>query len=126
MRFSQAAGVGVMALALAANASAAPVPGPPRTITDPKSVVSSQTPAGAPAPIADLFNNRSSLAAAWSADGKWVVVSNNLSGRFNLWKYSADGSGQPVQLTHSDDRQMGLTVSPDGKWVVYQQDHGGD
>ena len=126
MRTFQTATAGLLTLVLAGAAAAAPVPGPPRAITDPKSVVSSQKPARAPAPIADLFDNRSSLGAAWSADGKWVIVSANLSGRFNLWKYSADGSGAPVQLTHSDDRQGGLTLSPDGKWVVYQQDHGGD
>ncbi len=125
MRTFRAATMSLLAVALATAAAAAPVPGPALTLTDPKSVVSSQQAAAAPAPIAELFNNRAALAAAWSADGKWVVVSANLSGRYNLWKYSANG-GQPTQLTHSDDRQMGLTVSPDGKWVVYQQDHGGD
>ncbi|MBS0360274.1 MAG: S9 family peptidase, partial [Proteobacteria bacterium] len=45
--------------------------------------------------------------------------------RYNLWKFPASG-GEPVQLTKNDDRQSGLTLSPDGKWVVYQQDHGGD
>jgi dipeptidyl aminopeptidase/acylaminoacyl peptidase len=125
MRTFRASMVSVLALALASSALAAPVPGPPRAITDPRSVVSSQQTAAPPTPIAELFNNRASLAAAWSADGKWVVVSANLSGRYNLWKYSAEG-GAPTQLTHSDDRQSGLTLSPDGKWVVYQQDHGGD
>ncbi|MGZ6018365.1 MAG: S9 family peptidase [Phenylobacterium sp.] len=121
----QAGAAGLLALGLAGAAMASPVPGPARAITDPKNVVSSQQPAGPPAPIAELFNNRAALDAAWSADGKWVVVSANLSGRYNLWKYSVDG-GAPIQLTKSDDRQFGLTVSPDGKWVVYQQDHGGD
>lgn len=115
----------LLTLGLVGAALAAPAPGPARTITDPKSVVSSQQPAAPPAPIAELYNNRAALDAAWSADGKWVVVSANLSGRYNLWKYSIDG-GAPVQLTRSDDRQSGLTLSPDGKWVVYQQDHGGD
>ena len=117
--------VSLVALALSAAATAAPRPGAARAHTHPNSVVSSQQPPAPPAPVAELFNNRSALAAAWSADGKWVVVSANLSGRYNLWKYSVAG-GAPVQLTHSDDRQMGLTLSPDGKWVVYQQDHGGD
>ena len=116
---------GALSVMVAGSVAAAPVPGPARTITDPKSVVSSQQPAAPAAPIAELYNNRAALDAAWSADGKWVVVSANLSGRYNLWKYSADG-GAPTQLTHSDDRQSGLTLSPDGKWVVYQQDHGGD
>jgi dipeptidyl aminopeptidase/acylaminoacyl peptidase len=33
--------------------------------------------------------------------------------------------GFPLQLTQSDDRQLGLTASPDGKWIVFQSDHGG-
>ncbi|MBS0362311.1 MAG: S9 family peptidase, partial [Proteobacteria bacterium] len=65
------------ALAMTAGAAWAAVPGPARPITDPKSVVSEQRAAPPPAPIADLFNNRAALDAAWSADGKWVVVSAN-------------------------------------------------
>lgn len=105
--------------------TAAAVPGPPRAITDPRRVISSQKPAAPPVAIADLYANHAALDATWSADGKWVIVSANLSGRYNLWKYPV-GGGAPIQLTKSDDRQSGLTVSPDGKWVVYQQDHGGD
>ncbi|HEX8892184.1 MAG TPA: S9 family peptidase, partial [Terriglobales bacterium] len=33
--------------------------------------------------------------------------------------------GWPLQLTVSDDRQSGSVFSPDGKWIVYQQDFGG-
>ncbi|HZZ30762.1 MAG TPA: S9 family peptidase [Phenylobacterium sp.] len=115
---------GLLAMSIGGLAVAA-VPGPPRAITDPKSVVSPAKPAAPPVAIADLYANRASLGAAWSPDGKWVVVSANLSGRYNLWKYPASG-GAPVQLTHSDDRQSGITISPDGKWVVFQSDHGGD
>ncbi|HZZ67956.1 MAG TPA: S9 family peptidase [Phenylobacterium sp.] len=114
-----------LALALGSPVQAAPVPGPARAITDPKSIVSEQRPATPPVAIPALYDNRASLGAAWSPDGKWVVVSANLTGRYNLWKYPAAG-GAPVQLTHSDDRQSGIAISPDGKWVVFQSDHGGD
>jgi dipeptidyl aminopeptidase/acylaminoacyl peptidase len=123
-----AGAVGMLALSiggLAVAATTTAVPGPPRLITPPKSIVSQAKPAPPPVPIADLYASRASLGAAWSPDGKWVIASANLSGRFNLWKYPAAG-GEPVQLTHSDDRQSGITISPDGKWVVFQQDHGGD
>src|SRR4051812_8048626 len=92
----------VLALALAGPAWSAPVPGPERAITDPKSIVSEQRPS-APAPVADLFFSRGLGDAAWSPDGREVVVATNLTGRFNLWKVNADGSW-PVQLTRSDDR----------------------
>src|SRR5262249_1892680 len=34
--------------------------------------------------------------------------------------------GWPVQLAVSDDRQFGATYSPDGKWIAWQQDRGGN
>ena len=116
---------GALAFTLCGVAAAAPVPAPARAITDPKSVVSERKPAAPPVVAADLYANRSSLGAAWAPDGKSVVVSANFSGRFNLWRFSTDGAA-PVQLTKSDDRQAVLEVSPDGKWVVFQSDHGGD
>ncbi len=118
------AAVSALALMSFGPASGAPVQGPERAITDPKSVVSEQKPT-APVPVADLYFSRSLADAAWSPDGKQVVLATNLTGRFNLWKMSVDGSW-PVQLTRSDDRHSGITLSPDGKWVVFQSDHGGD
>jgi dipeptidyl aminopeptidase/acylaminoacyl peptidase len=113
-----------LSLSVSASAWGAPAPGPERVITDPKSIVSEQKPTG-PVPVADLFFSRGLGDAAWSPDGREVVVSTNLTGRFNLWKVKADG-GWPIQLTRSDDRHSGITISPDGKWVVFQADRGGD
>jgi dipeptidyl aminopeptidase/acylaminoacyl peptidase len=97
---------------------------PPRAITDPASIVSPANAAARPVPVADLFYTRGGLSAAWTPDGKTIVISTNLTGRYNLWKLSADG-GFPLQLTQSDDRQAGIAVSPDGKTVVFQSDRGG-
>src|SRR5262249_46777791 len=93
-------------------------------LTDPKSVVSEAKPGGA-VPVADLYFSRGLSDAAWSPDGRQIVISTNLTGRYNLWRVAADGAW-PVQLTRSDDRHNGITISPDGKWVVFQSDHGGD
>jgi dipeptidyl aminopeptidase/acylaminoacyl peptidase len=49
----------------------------------------------------------------------------DMSGRLNLWKVRAAG-GWPIQLVQSDERQRGAAWSPDGKWIVYQQDGGGN
>src|ERR1700744_784049 len=111
---------------LAGSLPAAPViKGPPvRALTDPKSLSSPVLEGAAPVPVPDLFYVRNSLDAAWSRDSKSFIVSTNLTGRFNLWSVAASGAF-PTQLTQSDDRQMGIATSPDGKGVVYQSDRGG-
>jgi dipeptidyl aminopeptidase/acylaminoacyl peptidase len=116
----------VPVLMVAGTLQAAPVlKGPPaRALTDPKSLSSPALEGAAPVPIADLFYVRNSLDAAWSQDSKAFIVSTNLTGRFNLWSVAASGAF-PTQLTQSDDRQMGIATSPDGKWVVFQSDRGG-
>ena len=96
-----------------------------RQITDPKSITSESNAAAHPVPIEDLYYTRTVFGSAWSPDGKQVSFTTDMSGRLNLWKVSASG-GWPLQLTQSDDRQYSATCSPDGKWIVYQQDAGGN
>jgi dipeptidyl aminopeptidase/acylaminoacyl peptidase len=96
-----------------------------RQITDPNSVTAAQNPNAKPIPVEDLFFGRIISDAAWSADGNDIVLSTNLTGRLNLWKVSAQG-GWPTQLVQSDDRQEGSQWSPDGKWIAYTQDKGGN
>lgn len=96
-----------------------------RPLTDPKSVVSASNSGARPAPIDDLYYTRSVFGASWSPDGRQISFVSDIAGRSNLWKVSASG-GWPVQLTQSDDRQYSPVWSPDGKWIVYEQDHGGD
>ena len=95
-----------------------------RQITDPKSVTSATNPAAGPVPIPQLYYTRSIFGPAWSPDGREVVFTTNMTGRFNLWKVSVSG-GWPIQLLQSDDRQSGAVWSPDGKWIVFEQDFGG-
>ena len=98
---------------------------PPRELTDPKSILSHPLPGTAPVPIADLFFTRGGIDdAIWLPHANAVVITTNLTGRFNLWRVPANG-GFPFQLTQSDDRQFGLTASPDGKWIAFQSDKGG-
>jgi dipeptidyl aminopeptidase/acylaminoacyl peptidase len=109
-----------------ASAATAVLTGPPpRSITDPGSITSVSAPEAKPVAVADLFSMHNGVGAAWARDGKEIVISANLTGRFNLWSLSTDGAA-PVQLTQSDDRQSGMAVSPDGATVVFQSDYGGN
>ncbi len=95
-----------------------------RQPTDPKSITSQSNPSAKPVPIDDLFFSRRVSSPAWSPNGQTIVFTTNLTGRNNLWLVPS-GGGWPLQLTVSDDRQDGATFSPDGKWILYQQDFGG-
>src|SRR5271165_4215061 len=65
------------------------------------------------------------LAASTGPDGQQIAFVSDLAGRTNLWKVNASG-GWPIQLTQSDDRQYSPVWSPDGQWIVYEQDRAGD
>jgi dipeptidyl aminopeptidase/acylaminoacyl peptidase len=93
--------------------------------SDPRDVRALSNVGASAIPIDDLYYTRSVGTAAWSPDGKEVVLVTNLSGRMNLWKVASSG-GWPIQLSQSDEAQLDPTYSPDGKWVVYQQDKGGN
>ena len=95
-----------------------------REITDPKAVVSASASAAGQVPISELYYTRSVAGPSWSTDGRQIAFTTNLTGRMNLWKVAASG-GWPIQLSESDDRQLGAVWSPDGKWIVYEQDAGG-
>jgi dipeptidyl aminopeptidase/acylaminoacyl peptidase len=96
-----------------------------RAITDPVSVASIKHAGATSIPIEDLYFSRSVSGGAWSPDGRQIVFTTNLTGRFNLWKVDAAG-GWPIQLAQSDDRQSRPIFSPDGKSILWQQDKAGD
>ncbi len=114
--------LGILASALLWAQSAGP---DDRRITAPDSVTSTQNPQARPIPIDDLYFTRSLYGAAWSPDGEQISFTTNMTGRPNLWKVSAAG-GWPIQLVQSDERQTQGTWSPDGQWIVFQQDVGGN
>jgi len=115
----------LLPLLLVSTAAIAEIPTPSRPVSDPKSLVSPVDAKAAPVPIDDLVFSRGVFDAAWSADGRQLFVSTNLTGRYNIWRMDASGSW-PVQLTQSDDGQGGFAVSPDGKTLYYTQDKGGN
>lgn len=119
----------VLAMALAGSvaavaASDAPVKAPPRTLTPPASVTSPSLPGARPVPLAELFDAASSSNATWAADGRSIVFNSNATGRMNLWSLPIAG-GPAKQLSRSERREQSRSVTPDGKWVIFQSDEGG-
>ncbi len=94
-------------------------------VTDPHSVTSAESAQARPISFEDLIFTRQVSSAAWSPDGKYIVLSTNLTGRMNLWKVPIAGAW-PIQLVQSDDREIQADCSPDGQWVAYAQDSGGN
>jgi dipeptidyl aminopeptidase/acylaminoacyl peptidase len=113
--------------AVAQNASTGAISGNDIRLqpTDPESTQSLTNASASAIPVDDLYYTRSIDGSAWSPDGKEILLVTNLSGRKNLWKVSSSG-GWPIQLSQSDEAQADPTYSPDGKWVIYQQDKGGN
>ena len=72
-----------------------------------------------------LHHTNRIAAVEWSADGRRLYFESNASGRFNIWRVPA-GGGWPVRLTVADERTMLEEPSPDGRWLLYTQDLGGN
>jgi dipeptidyl aminopeptidase/acylaminoacyl peptidase len=119
--------VAIAALGGMATATAGPNTFGPnaRQITDPESVISLINRNALPVAVEDLYITRLIDGAALSPDGTEVAITTNLTGRTNLWKVPTTGSW-PVQLVNADDRQTEPRWSPDGRWIAYSQDKGGN
>jgi dipeptidyl aminopeptidase/acylaminoacyl peptidase len=110
---------------LASTPLAAQIATPERPVTDPEMLTSPINPEARAVPLEDIGNSRGVGGVTWSADGKSVFLSTNLTGRYNIWRTDANG-GWPLQMTQSDESQGGLAASRDGKWLYFRQDAGGD
>jgi Tol biopolymer transport system component/predicted amidohydrolase len=64
-------------------------------------------------------STENSFKPAWSPDGQWIAyVTWSAEGIGHIWKTSADGSGQPQQLTKVSAFYTDITFSPDGQRIV--------
>jgi dipeptidyl aminopeptidase/acylaminoacyl peptidase len=88
-------------------------------------VVSKRNSRARPLDLDALYSTRSILSFRWSHDGKQIYFDANITGRFNIWRVPAVG-GRPVQITNSDERTLLEDPSPDGRFLLYTKDVGGN
>ena len=55
--------------------------------------------------------------AAWSPDGRWMYLTENIGAGFHIWRQRPDGS-RLEQLTDGPTEEEGLAVAPDGRSLV--------
>lgn len=62
-----------------------------------------------------------SQSPGWSADGKFLVYSSNISGNMDIWKEPVEG-GKKIQLTTSPENETTPAWSNNGKVIAYSSD----
>src|SRR5262249_22616960 len=67
-----------------------------------------------------LLTPGSTQAPVWTPDGTRVVYRSSRAELNLAWK-AADGSGEEERLTVSKNLQTPSSVSPDGKWVAFNE-----
>jgi Tol biopolymer transport system component len=68
-----------------------------------------------------MFN----FANSWSEDGRWVIAQcADSSGNRDLWKVPMPGGGRPEVYQRTPGTEQGGSISPDGKWLLYQVTEG--
>jgi dipeptidyl aminopeptidase/acylaminoacyl peptidase len=76
--------------------------------------------------IEDFYKNVQFRGAAWSSDGRKILVSSDLSGIWNAYAVSASG-GPPQALTQSTtDSVFALSYFPADDRILYSSDQGGN
>ena len=76
------------------------------------------TPAGPPRRLANARQNRS---IAWSRDGASVVYDTNARGRWELWRVSVDGGGEPERLEMAGDHSRQPAIAPAGDRLAFER-----
>jgi len=61
---------------------------------------------------------------SWSPVSHWVVFTSAVSGKYDIYKIRADGSGL-TQLTRSPGNNAHPKWSPDGKWIAFASNRSG-
>ena len=70
----------------------------------------------------DVLVDRLGVVSSWSADGKYLVFSNQ--GRMFLWELGT--KGEPVAIGSRSGASRDGQVSPDGGWIAYVSGESGN
>jgi TolB protein len=62
----------------------------------------------------------------WSPDGTIIAYSSDVSGSWEIWTMSADGSASTQLTTTTGKNQFAPSYSPDGKWIAYTSNVSGN
>jgi serine/threonine-protein kinase len=67
-------------------------------------------------------------ANSWSPDGKTLFFSSAVGSRYAIWmmRFSGGTAGTPQRLHDIDAGESDAEISPDGKWLAYVSDAGGE
>lgn len=72
--------------------------------------------------LTPFVTNGSSQAPLWTVDGERVIYRGTRAGFRNLYSKAADGTGVEERLTEKADVvQSATSVSPDGEWLVFNE-----
>ena len=62
----------------------------------------------------------------WSRDGRYLLFEQRRRNQVSaIWRLPLAGGGKPVPLLEAPFLQVQASVSPDGKWIVYQSTESG-
>lgn len=81
--------------------------------------------ASAQPPDLERYLNVRSCSGAAPLQAEGTAFLTNITGVNQLWRVEGPGLWA-TQLTFGDDRVAGLEASPDGRWLLFERDHGGD
>jgi eukaryotic-like serine/threonine-protein kinase len=66
------------------------------------------------------FDPASESNPAWSPDGKRIAFSANRTGEYNIYWKPSDGASGEERLLESNELELPVGWSPDGKYLVYE------
>jgi predicted Ser/Thr protein kinase len=63
----------------------------------------------------------------WTNDGSVLVYgAQSADTSWDIWALPMDGSGEPIPVLQSEFAEVRASLSPDGRWMVYESNESGD